>query len=512
MAVVKILKSKSSFGAVGYNDSRCKNGEAVLMAARNFNLPDGTISYEQYLEIWSARNKRIKNPQFHAVISLKDNTMTKDELLVLGEEWLKRMGYGDNPYLVYYHTNTEHPHIHIVTSRVGKTGEKIDHNYEKERAIKHLNSILGVEQSSHNRKTISDLLHFSFSTKFQFLELCKTAGFTARLSEEGVECKKGDSVVKISNELLDFCIQRYHRDVDLKEKKKIQGLIYKYAELLSKERFVEFMKEKFGLKFIFYGKKGDINGYTIVDYKNKSVYKGSEIFGLKKLSELLDKPESPIIEVQMAIMDLLESNSYITTQQVNKKLDDFRIVNDNLIYLRTGKLFELDKSILNKLRYNDRLAHYLSKFTPCDNASIRAFAKLCFLKESDIRSVSPVGQLDHQLLMSYKEILNAVLEGNVSLGKALEERNLSIYFDQNNFYILDIANKVMVSNEILEMEYSLIKEKAEQENEEEVTTYPDNEPMESFGYVNIPTLDLAGLIYVVQAVGSRNKKKRKGQN
>ena len=117
MAIVKILKSSKSFAAVSYNDKRVKRGEAELVKTANFSEVATLIGFDEYLKFWGDKNKRIKNKQFHVSISLEGKEKTKDELVQLGEQWLKEMGYGENPYMIYFHNNTEHPHIHIVTSR-----------------------------------------------------------------------------------------------------------------------------------------------------------------------------------------------------------------------------------------------------------------------------------------------------------------------------------------------------------------------------------------------------------
>ena len=88
MAIVKILKSTSTFSAVSYNEKRCKNGEAILLTAKNFSLPDTLLPYSDYLISWSSKNKRIKNTQFHVTISIKDDSLSKEQLLKISEEWL----------------------------------------------------------------------------------------------------------------------------------------------------------------------------------------------------------------------------------------------------------------------------------------------------------------------------------------------------------------------------------------------------------------------------------------
>jgi len=85
--------------------------------------------YKQYLNTINAHNSRrsdVNKPVFHLSISLDKNDKVDDELFVkIGQEYLSRLGFnigdekeGINPYLMVRHTDTEHPHIHIIASRI----------------------------------------------------------------------------------------------------------------------------------------------------------------------------------------------------------------------------------------------------------------------------------------------------------------------------------------------------------------------------------------------------------
>lgn len=47
-----------------------------------------------------------------------------------GQEYMQRMGYGNQPYIVYMHEDIDRRHIHIVSTCVNEKGEKIDDAYE----------------------------------------------------------------------------------------------------------------------------------------------------------------------------------------------------------------------------------------------------------------------------------------------------------------------------------------------------------------------------------------------
>lgn len=110
--------------------------------------------YVRYLELVSGSNKRIKLPQFHAVISAKGREMGKEGLTDLADKWLEKMGYKDRPFLVVFHKDTKNNNVHIVCTRVDKMGKKINSAFEKIRAVTQLNRLMKQDEYIIWRKRI----------------------------------------------------------------------------------------------------------------------------------------------------------------------------------------------------------------------------------------------------------------------------------------------------------------------------------------------------------------------
>ena len=71
-------------------------------------------SFEPYL----AANRRTEKPVIH--ISLNphpDDVLTDEQLTAIGQEYMEKMGYGNQPYIIYRHEDIGKPHIHIVSLR-----------------------------------------------------------------------------------------------------------------------------------------------------------------------------------------------------------------------------------------------------------------------------------------------------------------------------------------------------------------------------------------------------------
>lgn len=519
MAIVKILKSSKRFAAIEYNETRCKNGEAVLLKAGNFSSISNIISYSDYLSHWSSKNSRIKNSQFHATISLEKDELTQEELVDVAEKWLISMGYEGIPYLIYLHTNTNHTHVHIVTSRIDKNGNKVDHNFEKERAVKCLNKILNKTEDKTLRTELSDLLHYSFSTKHQFYELAVSSGFKCKFDEDNIICSKNGTDIVLPLNLIEFCSKRYHKSIDVTNKKKIQGLIYKYASRMTKDSFVPYMRRKFGLQFIFYGKKGDINGYTIIDYKNRSVYKGSEVFGAKKISEFFETSKN-ISDVDIIVQDIFDANplcNYDVLRSVLQRDYFYDIDNEfNIIDVSTGEIqHKLDNDFIGKLNYNQKVLLYAERFKPYNDELISIISKVAKVKVSDMKIAAHFEKPSLDILDNYNQTLKDGISSNTNLRDYLEMNHLALVITSNNYYLIDYINGLSISGSDLNVTLDDIKESVKSDDRPVDTLAYNDEDEEktdwnSYSYLmNTPMLDISGLFFAVAVAGSQNKKKKK---
>ncbi|SHG37290.1 conjugal transfer protein MobB [Dysgonomonas macrotermitis] len=137
--VAKISSGKSLFGALSYNQTKVDKGQADVLFSQNiirtidgsYNIPLCMRSFAPYL---AANNKTI-NPTIH--ISLNphpDDVLTDEQLSCIAQEYMDKLGYGRQPYLVYKHDDIDRKHIHIVSIRIDENGKKINDSFEKKRS------------------------------------------------------------------------------------------------------------------------------------------------------------------------------------------------------------------------------------------------------------------------------------------------------------------------------------------------------------------------------------------
>ena len=327
--IVKILGSASSnFHGVQYNDKKVEKGTGELMLMKNFpSFIDENSSQEEvrnYLKSIS-KNEKVKKPQFHAVISTKFQQHSKEELTKVAEDFMQEMGYGNQPFIVVFHNDTENNHVHIVSTRVDKsTRKKLNDSYERLKAQKALADTLEKRYGISSEEKLKKLLNYQISSLKQLEILLERNGFklTKNTNDENALgiLKNGVREKTIYGNQLNFSNPKNDNRA-----KQIKAILNKYKEVYSNKVFkvedrrylekllpeekqkenwkpkIEFeselqkkLRDVFGIDVIFHH-KDELHpfGYTLIDHKTETIYKGSEILKMNDLfeftSEVIDK-------------------------------------------------------------------------------------------------------------------------------------------------------------------------------------------------------------------------------
>ncbi|MDR2269533.1 MAG: relaxase/mobilization nuclease domain-containing protein [Sphingobacterium sp.] len=297
--IVKILKKSTTFKAVNYNTDKVDKNKGELLLAKNFGLLQGIENlrpqdYINYLRAVSARSTRIKYPQFHVVLSTKGRQHSKEELADIAQKWMEGMGYGEQPYLLIFHKDTSNNHVHLVSTRIGTDGKKISDRFEKLRAYRILDQVMGEDEKQLLAKYLHNALSHNFSTRAQFIMLLEEQGYTLILKDSAYGINKnGSTLGQIEASKIDLRI--VERQKDNARVKQIRTILEKYKSIydttiISQQNsyssaLADFLHDKFGLQLIFHGKDGkQPYGYTLFDHPGKAIYKGTEIIAIKDLT------------------------------------------------------------------------------------------------------------------------------------------------------------------------------------------------------------------------------------
>ena len=350
--IVKMLgNDATTFAACFYNEKKVAKGEAKLLEMRNFgdlqkygiHTP---VVTSRYLRKIADQNPDVKHPQKHIMFSLPGNPTEeeKQQLVEHAIKVLERLGYKNQPSLIYSHNDTGHWHLHCVTVTVNQTtGEWIDNYMDGRKARHYLDELRGINAPN----TIENFLRYKFQTKEQFLSLLRANGYSKSFFDDELEVvnvvRNGDvqhifTFQEISEaiernkkyleeskdrikQLHSMILDRRQRsmkylveDPDVKMTKDgkrhtvterlrdVRGAAFEGGKAFEKEyknltgqevkgirkaqfkQFLEELKEQLGISIIFnQWKDGSTRGYTLIDHQTKSVFKGSDILQLDKL-------------------------------------------------------------------------------------------------------------------------------------------------------------------------------------------------------------------------------------
>ncbi|MCK5279499.1 MAG: relaxase/mobilization nuclease domain-containing protein [Cyclobacteriaceae bacterium] len=442
--IVKILSSASNFAGIHYNERKNDAGDSELLRAENFgslalNANPTKADYVNYLKAFCCSNTRIKKIQFHAVISAKGKDYPLDKLSDIGVQYLQAMGYGSNPFLIYHHTDTNHRHIHLISTRVDGDGKKVDDRFEKLRSQKVMHEILMRDPHYEADQCLAEAMKYQFSTLPQFKLLLELKGF--KVQEVGGKL----SMIKYGNVQLLLeagpIKERMNAYVFPKKRaRQLTAIIRKYAIDKIDDQWADFMKKKFGVNIVFHRKQGYDTpyGYTIIDHPGKTVFKGSQILGL---AELFSAPQ------EKRVTELVREMA----KQPNLSFHDFQIelskigvrTYDNGSYSWNAGNSQLSLEELKKLRYYQRL-HIASEFKMNDASCKSLLGKALLINPDELNSSILSNQKfeTHRAAMEYLDQSNRWEEG-------LSHFNYRLLRDDQRIFLFIPAEPALIQVEKL---------------------------------------------------------------
>lgn len=123
-----------------YNERKVVAGEATLLEMVNIPFSahrNGRNTAINTMLLQANQSKR-KNKFLHVSLNFPtaDKTKLTDETYIkIAKEYMEQMGYSStHPFAIYKHDDTNHPHIHIVSTRIDENGKFINDNNERKRS------------------------------------------------------------------------------------------------------------------------------------------------------------------------------------------------------------------------------------------------------------------------------------------------------------------------------------------------------------------------------------------
>lgn len=330
--VAKIISGKSLIGALNYNEKKVSLGSAELIWQSGFHMDFHKMNFYDKLfrlQDLADQNEYAKTNTVHISLNFAvGEDLTLEVLNQIADKYMDKIGFGNQPYLVYKHHDAGHPHIHIVTTNIKPSGERISlHNLGKtksEEARKIIEQQYGLIPASKEeiqkpeipsikkvvygkvdtKRAISNVVRGVITSyKFTSLpELNAAMGYYNVVADRGSkesrmyakngllywaldrEGKKVGIPIKASDiygsPTLKNLEERFHANEPLRKahKERLRNVIDRLLSIKASESgFRQALQQK-GIDVIYRkNDQGRLYGITYVDHQSKVVFNGSDL-------------------------------------------------------------------------------------------------------------------------------------------------------------------------------------------------------------------------------------------
>jgi len=334
--VAKITIPKSIEAALNYNEKKVQKGAAECLHAANYLSEAKNMNFYQKLngfEMLNNLNSRATTKTIHISLNFDPSEkLSNNKLIEVANVYMEKVGFGQQPFLVYKHEDAGHPHIHIVSTTIKEDGSRINtHNIgrnQSEKARKEIEQQYGLIKAekqqqlmkpgikpvdaqkavygkSETKRSISNVVgavfsQYKFTSLLEFNAVLKQFNVVAdRGKEEGRIYKNRGLVYRILDAdgnkvgvpikassigckpILDNLEKKFTANEDAKEslKQRTKNTIDEYLQSShsSMKNLVTALQQKQIYTVLRQNAEGRLYGITFVDNQNKVVFNGSDL-------------------------------------------------------------------------------------------------------------------------------------------------------------------------------------------------------------------------------------------
>lgn len=334
--VAKITTPHSIHAALNYNENKVNKGKATCLHAANYLRDPNDMNFYQKLqgfERLNELNERASTKTLHISLNFDPSEKLSDEKLKeIASVYMDKIGFSEQPFLVYKHSDAGHPHIHIVTTTIRHDGSRINtHNIgrnQSEKARKEIEKDFALVRAedqkqmmkqpirpvdnekiiygkTETKKSITNVVNavlhvYKYTSLPEFNAILKQYNVTAdRGKEDGRIFKHRGLIYRIldadgnkigvpikassinSKPTLDKLEKIFLQNEPKKEPFK-QSLKSMIDDAFAKQpkslkELLELLQQKNVYTVLRQSTEGKIYGITFVDNQNKTVFNGSDI-------------------------------------------------------------------------------------------------------------------------------------------------------------------------------------------------------------------------------------------
>ncbi|MFV8347181.1 relaxase/mobilization nuclease domain-containing protein [Flavobacterium sp. ZB4P13] len=130
--MVAIIKTGHSIHRIlNYNENKVQQGVAECIGAGNYPVDIEKMIFTMKLNRFLKQadlNENVKRNSVHISLNfdVTEKGISKEKLMEIADTYMDKIGFREQPYLVYQHHDAGHPHIHIISLKVRDDGSRID--------------------------------------------------------------------------------------------------------------------------------------------------------------------------------------------------------------------------------------------------------------------------------------------------------------------------------------------------------------------------------------------------
>jgi hypothetical protein len=376
--VARINTSKSISKALNYNEQKVLQRKAEILGESGFIRDVDRLNFYDKLnhfERFTSLNDTATTNTLHVSLNFDPSEkISNEKMLEIAEAYMNKIGFGEQPYLVYRHYDSGHPHLHIVSTNIERNGKRISmHNLgrnQSEKARREIEvefDLVKAEEKknadtlklqpvdarkvtygkSETRRAIANVLgpvinQYKFSSLAELNAVLKLYNIVADPGQEGSRIYRHDGLtyrildeqgnkVGIPQKASAFFMKptlanlgkKFVANEPLKtpHRKKLQTTI---GWILNKQptSLEDFMKslEKENISVVLRkGKEGIIYGITYVDHKTKCVFNGSDLGKQYSAKAILEKWGQQVVPELATIHKSQANNKQAKGKPVKEK-------------------------------------------------------------------------------------------------------------------------------------------------------------------------------------------------
>ncbi|MBO9585269.1 MAG: relaxase/mobilization nuclease domain-containing protein [Flavobacterium sp.] len=166
--MVAVIKTGNSVHNIfNYNENKVKEGIAECIGEGNYPLEASKLTGSMKLNRLLKQNELNENVKRNSVhISLNfdpsESALSSEKMLEIASQYMQKIGFGNQPYLIYRHYDAGHPHLHLVSIKVREDGTRIDMQNigrnQSEAARKEIEKTFDLVQAQEKKSTAHELI------------------------------------------------------------------------------------------------------------------------------------------------------------------------------------------------------------------------------------------------------------------------------------------------------------------------------------------------------------------